>query len=260
MPNWGKVAEKITQDLIVKIIVALLVLATSVIYTLMLKNAELSVYSTCFAIVGCGSLLLAGWLIFCSKKKTPPAKPIEKKYEIQELTIHYLWKSSQEIIYTRHYKILAKQDLSQFEDSFRWSVPDGKLGLSSPEGHRVVPVREQTQYDHIVVHFQYPLKKHKTHDFKVVWKVDDERGVSRPFISRDINAPTKKLKFIVELPSDMGVATAIGEEMVSASTRQQVKGCDLKKSKDGKIEWVVPSPLKLYWHYQVRWDWPAKKT
>ncbi len=252
-------SKKVTEEAIVKTIGeaigAAIIFAAGAIWgglKLISNNPALAPFKSLLWILGIGVGIIVAVVIYFQRRK----KYSGNDFLLEKLEIRYEWKSPQEIIYSRRYRLRAlKNDVDRFPDRFRWSA-NGRLEMKTTvAGHLIAQHSPNSLYDSFEICFNLPCRKGQVIETEVIWELDDLNCKSRPFISRSIYEPTEELVMQLQLPATWNIDKVSTWETPSAGAKRNIDA-NYKPVNNGKCEWSPDKPLKDKYHYEIRWDWP----
>jgi hypothetical protein len=209
--------------------------------------------------IGAGIFFMLSLIIWLAWRRIDNFRPhfgrVHCGYRILEKEITYRYLSRTELRYTKTVRLKALRDMDTFVDKYNWTG-QGEIKLSSMVlEHRIIELGTRNIWRMYEVHFGRSLRKNDVIEVAVRWDLKDITHSARPFMSQTVEAPSRSLKFKLEVPEDFGVTKARLTILASIESLSSLKDTDCEL-RNGMVEWTIKKPRLLHC-YQLSWYDPG---
>ena len=146
--------------------------------------------------------------------------------------------------------------MSVYVDKYKWTGQTTPRVTNSIKGQTFTPTERKSVWQFYEVHFGRTLNKGETVDTDLTFDFEDPQHSFVPFISTNIEEPTRQLKLALRVPLALGVTEVICETSSCIGARVPFQTETKQLDRDGYVEWPVPQP-KMHHYYELRWAKPV---
>ena len=107
--------------------------------------------------------------------------------------------------YRKTIKLRASRPMSVYVDKYKWTGQTTPRVTNSIKGQTFTPTERKSVWQFYEVHFGRTLNKGETVDTDLTFDFEDPQHSFVPFISTNIEEPTRQLKLALRVPLALGV-------------------------------------------------------
>jgi hypothetical protein len=177
---------------------------------------------------------------------------LEHDFDQISRDISFEYHDRQTYTYRKHILLRARRSgLTSYHDKFKWTGANPPAVRSAIEDQTIQMTEKKSVWQLYVVHFPLTLNKGDTIDTEVIFDLKEPDQSFVPFISTNIEEPTKKLSLKLKVVPDVGINHAFCE--VANCMGARVPYWTEKKSvnRSGEVLWE-PKP-EMHRYYEMHW-------
>ena len=216
-------------------------------------------------VIAFGIGLLAGLLVLLLIRRlsthTPSFTKLDCDFEILEFDVTYTYRVDKTIEYRRRKKLRAlKNHLRTYRDRYSWTGSQPPDEFFSGVAHQTVrETGRQTVWRLYEIDLHRTLSKGDTIETEVVWYLNDKDDACVPFVSADIEEPTRQLSFTLFFAPELGVTAATCEVRATLGGPHSLQSEVMTIPPTGSFSWRPKGRPKLLHHYSVEWVFPRRQ-
>ena len=177
---------------------------------------------------------------------------VSRSISFQYLDIHHITYIKEIVLRAR------RQGLSSYIDKFRWtgeSVPEIRSDI---RGQTVRLTHQKSVWQFYQIDFDRSLNKGEAVTTRLIFHIVDQTHSFHPFISTNIEEPTKHLALELRVPPELGVTYVTCEISSCIGARVPFFTKTISVDTNGVARWEeIP---KMHHYYEMQWQSPIKEV
>lgn len=265
LESMKKVLESVLSkgiyDLVKYLFLLILAGITGLItHALSVNNKYLISYAIVIAIISAASVTLLALVTYI---KFSPIHNFyldtDFNYVILEKHIIYEYKSSEDIIYTKKYKLKIRKSIDRFFDKYNWTGGNMPIIISLDKHHKIIQTTRRDSYQQYEVHFGRKAKKGEILDLTLIFYLTDKEKKSTPSLSTTIVEPTNHLILTLKINSTYRTDSVVYEKFPLTDNRLSLESKNYDFSSTGEVEIKIDDP-KMLLVYSLSWENPESQN